>query len=315
MMKPHNNRLRLARSEMITDRISGEGKPGPVAIHCKSCDSMRELADGVVALTVTSPPYWNAVDYKLHAQDPSCNYRERTYSGGYSDYYSYLAWLQRIFVGEVWRVTKPGGFATIVVGTVLVDGRQYSIPSDLLTRLMDGGWEFRDKIIWNKCCAGVKRARVAIQHPYPGYFYPNLMTEEILVLRKPGAPIYSTKSNEQKQAARFAIDEVFTRDTANNTWNIAPVPPGHLGHPCPFPEEIPYRLIQLYSYPDDLILDCFAGSGQTGKVARALNRRFVGYEIVPEYATLAERRSTEPLHLRDNQLVARFEKITLGEIA
>jgi len=284
-------------------------------VFCHSCESMRELDDGTVALTVTSPPYWNAINYQTHARNRRENYRDGSNIGGYTDYRSYLAWLQRICVGEVWRVTKPGGFATIVVATVLVDGRQYSIPSDLLTRLMDGGWEFRDKITWNKCCAGVKRARVAIQHPYPGYYYPNLMSEEILVLRKPGAPIYSTKSNEQKQAAQFAIDEVFTRDTANNIWNIAPVPPGHLGHPCPFPEEIPYRLIRLFSYPDDLILDCFAGAGQTWKVARALKRRFVGYEIVPEYAALAKRRSTEPLHLRDNQLVAKYEKIALGVVA
>jgi len=286
-----------------------------MSIHCKSCESMREIDDGAVALTVTSPPYWNAINYETHARNQSENYRDGSNMGGYADYRSYLAWLQRIFLGEVWRVTQPGGFVAIVVGTVLDTGRQYPIPSDLTSRLMDGGWEFRDKIIWHKTTAGVKRARVAIQHPYPGYYYPNLMTEDILVFGKPGPPVYGSKSNEEKQAAQFPINDVFKRDIANNIWHIAPVPPKHLGHPCPFPEEIPYHLIQYYSYPADLILDCFTGTGQTCKVARALNRRFVGYEIVPEYAALAERRSTEPLHLRENQLVAKFEKIPWGEAA
>lgn len=176
-------------------------------------------------------------------------------------------------------------------------------------------WEFRDKIIWNKCCAGVRRAGLAIQHPFPEYYFPNIMTEDILVLRKPGSTIYDTKSDEKKRAAKFAIDKIFIRDTANNIWHIAPVPPGHLAHPCPLPEESPYRLIQQYSFPGDLILDPFCGSGQTCKVARVLNRCFVGYEIVPEYATLAERCSTEPLHLREKQLVAKFEKIALREVA
>lgn len=224
----------------------------------------------------------------------------------------YLSWMQRIFIGEVWRVTKPGGFCAIVVGTVLDDGRQYPIPSDLTTRLMDGGWEFRDKITWHKCCAGVKRAGVAIQHPYPDCYYPNLMTEEILILRKPGEPIRNSRTIAEKQAARFPVDELFVRDTANNIWNIAPVPPGYLNHPCPFPEEIPYRLIPLYCYPNDLVLDPFCGSGQTIKVANALGRRWVGYDIVTEYVELARRRVTEPLHLRKMQLVTRFDKVPLG---
>jgi DNA modification methylase len=159
----------------------------------------------------------------------------------------------------------------------------------------------------------VKRAGVAIQKPYPGYYYPNIMTEYILVFRQPGEAIYKHKSQEQKEAARYPINRLFTMDTANNIWHIAPVPPGFLDHPCPFPEEIPYRLIQMYSYPGDLVLDPFVGSGQTTKVAKWLNRRFVGYDTVERYVQLARERLEEPLSVRPEQLIAVFDKVRLED--
>ncbi len=102
-------------------------------------------------------------------------------------------------------------------------------------------------------------------------------------------------------------------DIANNVWHIAPVPPDYIDHPAPFPEEIPFRLITLYSYPNDLVLDPFAGSDQTLKVARWLNRQYVGYEIIEKYVELCRRRINEHLSLRPQQLVAVFEKIDLEE--
>lgn len=102
-------------------------------------------------------------------------------------------------------------------------------------------------------------------------------------------------------------------DIANNVWHIAPVPPDYIDHPAPFPEEIPFRLITLYSCPNDLVLDPFAGSGQTLKVARWLNRQYVGYEIIEKYVELCRRRINEHLSLRPQQLVAVFEKIDLEE--
>ena len=280
-------------------------------IFCHSCEQMPELGDGTVALTVTSPPYWNAIDYDIHAIDSRRYYRTRSYSNGYRDYEEYLEWLEKIF-DEVFRVTKPGGFCAIVIGTVLLEGRLYPVPFDVTSRLVSRGWEFHQDIIWHKCTAGVKRAGVAIQKPYPGYFYPNIMNEYILIFRKPGPRIYEQRSKEEKEAAAFPIDRLFTMDIANNIWHIAPVPPGTIDHPAPFPEEIPYRLITLYSYPDDLVLDPFAGSGQTLKVAYHLGRRYVGYEVIEKYVRLAEKRITEPLHLRKEQLIAIFEKIPLN---
>lgn len=331
-------------------------------IFCKSCEYMDELPDGSVALTVTSPPYWNAIDYDRHVQDARQNYRTRSYSVGYQGYDEYLDWLKNI-ADEIFRVTKPGGFMALVIGTVLLDRKHYPVPFDVVSLLAgyagqtrcgfqepggkacagadgkvaagsgklspaddlslacepgcDGGsscasrssWEFHQDIIWHKVTGGVKRAGVFLQHPYPGYYYPNIMTEYILVFRKPGPPIYKGRSDAEKQSARIDTQKLFTNETANTVWHIAPVPPGYIEHPCPFPEEIPYRLIELYSYPGDLVLDPFCGSGQTLKVARHLGRRFVGYDINQKYVSLALDRLDEPLAVRREQLTAVFEKI------
>ncbi len=282
-------------------------------IYAHSCEHMIELPDDVVTLTVTSPPYWNAIDYDIHAVDNRQYYRTRRYSKGYRDYANYLDWLAHIFGREVLRVTRPGGYCAVVIGTVLLNGTHYPAPFDLVARLSAAGWEFHQDIIWHKCTAGVKRAGVAIQKPYPGYYYPNIMTEYILIFRKPGPPIYRKRSEVEKKAAAYSIDRLFTMEVANNIWHIAPVPPDYLDHPCPFPEEIPYRLIQMYSYPNELVLDPFAGSGQTTKVARHLGRRFIGYEVVDKYVALARQRLSEPLNLRSEQLIAVFEKIALHE--
>ena len=284
----------------------------PNQIYPHSSESMPELEDNSVALTVTSPPYWNAIDYDIHAEDKTRPYRTRAYAQGYSGYQEYFDWLEIIFT-EVWRVTKPGGFCAIVIGTVLLDGTLYPVPFDLTARLTQKNWQFHQDLIWHKCTAGVKRAGVSIQKPYPGYYYPNIMNEYILIFRKPGPKIYKQRRLPERTGAVFPINRLFTLDVANNIWHIAPVPPNTIDHPAPFPEEIPYRLIRLYSYPDELVLDPFAGSGQTIKVAKYLGRNFAGYEVIPKYVELARSRTVEPPGLRPEQLIAVFNKIQLED--
>lgn len=279
-------------------------------IYHASCENLSALDDESVTLTVTSPPYWNAIDYDIHEKDSGKWYRTRKYSEGYKEYDGYLDWTDRIFRG-VLQKTRPGGYCAIVIGTVLLNGRHYPVPFELAARLSRSGWDFHQDIIWHKVTGGVKRAGVTIQKPYPGYFYPNIMTEYILILRKPGKAIYAGWPRSSLEKARIPINRIFTMDIANNVWHIAPVPPGHLDHPCPFPEEIPYRLIQLYSYPGDLVLDPFAGSGQTLKVAKHLARHFVGYETVKKYAEYAKRRLSEPLAVRQQQLLAVFDLVPI----
>jgi site-specific DNA-methyltransferase (adenine-specific) len=268
---------------------------------------MPELADGAVDLTVTSPPYWNAIDYDAHARDPSANYRPRQTM----DYQAYLDFLERCFL-EILRVHKEGSVCAVVVGTVLSNGLHTPLPFHFLSRMEKIGWAFHQDIIWAKCTGGVKRAGATIQNPYPGYYYPNIMTEYILLFRKPGErKIYSGRSRQQKERDRNELDSVFTKEVANNIWHIAPVPPNNLPHPCPFPEEIPYRLVRWFSYQGDLVLDPFCGIGTTCKVAAAMDRAWIGYEIEEKYARITRERVREPLTLRE-QLIARFDKLAYG---
>jgi site-specific DNA-methyltransferase (adenine-specific) len=292
---------------------SSQGDSAPVYIDNvfrKSSECMDELPDNCVTLTVTSPPYWNAIDYDRHSDDPSQYYRTRNYSVGYDDYQQYLDWYEAIS-RDILRVTKPGGFYGVVIGTVLLNKRHYPVPFDVTYRFTRIGWEFHQDFIWHKVTGGVKRAGVFLQKPYPGYFYPNIMTEYILLFRKPGPSLFSGRSSQEKSEAEVPTQRLFTNEVANTVWHIAPVPPGHLDHPCPFPEEIPDRLVLLYSYPGDLILDPFCGSGQTLKVAHNRGRHYVGYDISEKYVELSRRRVMEPSAVRPEQLVAVFDKIPL----
>lgn len=269
---------------------------------------MDEVADSSVDLVVTSPPYWNAVDYEQHISDPETWYRTRR---GES-YENYLDWLKVCFT-EVFRTQKPGSFCAVVIGTVLFNRRQYPVPQHTVALMERIGYEYHQEIVWHKVTGGTSRAGVMIQHPYPGYYYPNMMSERILVFRALGSRIYEGRSQDEKGCSEVSIDSVFTREIANDVWHIPPVPPKYLAHPCPFPEEIPHRLIQLYSYVDDLILDPFLGVGTTTKVAKILGRQYVGYDIYPEYVEIARQRLSSPLHLRV-PLVAQFTKVPFDEI-
>ncbi|HZH38470.1 MAG TPA: site-specific DNA-methyltransferase, partial [Bacillales bacterium] len=142
---------------------------------------------------------------------------------------------------------------------------------------------------------------------YPKYYRANIMHEFILVLRK--GDVKSGRT--QRREILPATHEEWTKEIANSVWHLAPVPPGFINHPCPFPEEIPYRLMKLYSYNGDIVLDPFNGSGQTTKVAYKLDRHFLGIDIKQEYVDLAQNRlSNEPLHIRSEALIANWKKIT-----
>ena len=164
---------------------------------CQSSEQMEQVDDGAVSLTVTSPPYWNAIDYDVHVDNTGSWYRSRKYKEGFDDYGGYLDLMGRVF-GDVLRTTRAGGFCAVVIGTVLMNRKHFPVPFDLVERLMQAGWLFHQDIIWHKTTAGVRRAGVAIQKPYPGYYYPNIMTEYIMVFRKRGEPIYRQANGNKR---------------------------------------------------------------------------------------------------------------------
>lgn len=301
-----NPELNILETEMAKEKIRIKIKKEtiPSFIKCKSCENMDELPNGYIDLIITSPPYFNAIDYDQHIKDNRQNYRPRQKQ----NYKEYLYWLEKCF-RECYRVLKDGKFCCIVIGTVLWNGKHYPLPHHLISIMERIGYLFYQDIIWNKVTGGVKRAGVTIQNPYPGYYYPNIMTEYILIFQKPGDKTsFNNRPKDERKENIIPIDEIFTKEVANNIWHIAPVPPNQYNHPCPFPEEIPYRLIKLYSYKGDKILDPFLGIGTTTKVAKNLERFYYGYDIKKLYIDTAEKRLKEPLHLR-KQLICNYSKI------
>lgn len=256
---------------------------------------LSNIGKDKVSLTVTSPPYHNAINYNEHQTS------QKWYRGTVGiSIESWLDEMKQVF-SQVYQVTKPGGHCCIVIGNELVEGRvKLPLPAMLLVELTrnDTGWKFFEEIIWNKVTGGKKRFRVTVQHPYPTYYYPNIMHEQIIILRKP--PFHNIKDTKSK----LIVNDVMKKEVANSVWHIAPVPPSYRRfHPAAFPEEIPYRLIQLYSNKGDLVLDPFVGSGQTTKMARFLKRRYIGVDKSAKYVKIAKRRTLESHALRKMQLV------------
>ncbi|MEO9319291.1 MAG: site-specific DNA-methyltransferase [Nitrososphaera sp.] len=265
---------------------------------------LGQLEENSVQLTITSPPYRNAIDYQLHASGSGGYYRGKLKL----ETNDYLENMTEIFGDSIYRVTKPGGYCCIVIANEVVNGTILPLPHMLLSRLVEpfGKWQLHEEIIWHKVTGGTNRYGSFVINPYPKYYRANIMHEFILILRKGEASTGRTL----RQDALPATHEEWTKEIANSVWHIAPVPPGFIKHPCPFPEEIPYRLMTLYSYEGDVVLDPFNGSGQTTKVAHHMGRNYLGIDVVPEYVELARSRTmTEPLHIRGEALIANWKKI------
>jgi site-specific DNA-methyltransferase (adenine-specific) len=270
--------------------------------NCKSV--LERMPENTVQLTITSPPYRNAIDYDMHASGSGGYYRGKLkLTTG-----EYLDDMAEVFGEKVYRVTKDGGYCCIVIANEVVSGTIMPLPHMLLSRLVEpfGKWQLHEEIIWHKVTGGTNRYGSFVINPYPKYYRANIMHEFILILRKGDVSSGRTRRND----ALPATHEEWTKEIANSVWHIAPVPPGYINHPCPFPEEIPYRLMQLYSYEGDVVLDPFNGSGQTTKVAHHFGRRYIGTDVVREYVDLArERIASEPIHIRSEALIANWKKI------
>jgi modification methylase len=273
-----------------------------IAGNCK--DVLKKISPDSVQLTITSPPYRNAIDYDMHASGNGGYYRGRPRI----ETNDYVEEMVEIFNDKVYRVTTNGGYCCIVIANEVTNGTILPLPHIVLSQLVKpfGQWNLHEEIIWHKVTGGTNRYGSFVINPYPKYYRANIMHEFILVLRKGDVKSGRTRRDDTLPATH----EEWTKEIANSIWHIAPVPPGYIAHPCPFPEEIPYRLMKLYSYEGDTILDPFNGSGQTTKVASHFNRRYIGIEIVNEYIKLAMARLVEEqLHIRSEALIANWKKI------
>ena len=256
-------------------------------INGSSIDALSLAPDLVakISLSVTSPPYHNAISYESHAKDSNKNYRNR-YSLDYAN--DYMAMLNSVW-NSTFEMLHSGGYLAVNVGSVLDNGYHYPLAEDILNELSrNSKWEFVRSIFWHKVTAGVKRAGSVIQHPYPGYWHPNIITEHIIIVRKPG-PVRNPNSDVPKE-------------WLEPVWDLAPVPPRKIDHPAPYPEEIPHRLIRMFTSPGEWVLDPFNGAGATSKAAFDLGRCALGFDIEKKYVSLSKKRLKDSSSIRDSQL-------------
>ncbi|MHB1842031.1 MAG: DNA-methyltransferase [Sulfobacillus sp.] len=220
------------------------------------------LPDGCCHLVVTSPPYNAGKDYDL----------DLTLS-------EYRLLLRQVF-SQVYRLLVPGGRLAVNVANL---GRRPYIPlaSYIALDLIDIGYLMRGEVVWDKgASAGVSTAWGSWRQPAN----PTLrdVHEYVLVFSKES---YGRKGDQDGtlEAARFT-------ELTRSVWHFPSVSARRVGHPAPFPEELPGRLIELYTYPGDVVLDPFAGSGQTVIAAMRRGREGLGVESDADYVRLANAR-------------------------
>jgi len=232
-----------------------------------NCMSMQEIPDESVHIMVTSPPYFNApFDYK----------------GLFKNYDQYLGVLNRV-AREVFRVLQSSRIAILNIDDMLVNGEKFPIVADATKIFQDAGFRYRDRIIWKKPDGYLRisrRSGVFLQNPYQMYFYPVNLLESILIFQK-GKFDYRSIPKEIRKASKIDIKEFSDNKWYMTLWEMVNVLPGSSLEKeiAAFPEELPYRIIKLFSYRGETVLDPFVGSGTTMKVARQLGRNSIGIEI------------------------------------
>ncbi|GMR02121.1 MAG: site-specific DNA-methyltransferase [Acidimicrobiia bacterium] len=258
---------RMLQRRAEVDR--GEPVDPPSAIidqlFCDSSESMSQIPDNCVALMVTSPPYNVGKDY-----DDDLGLDE------------YLGLLHRVF-SETFRVIEPGGRIAVNVANL---GRRPYLPLNqyIASLLTEIGFDLRGEIIWQKaksaggsCAWGSWRSAKN----------PTLRdVHEYIIVGSKG-------SFSRMRAGQDTISKEEFLEATVSIWDILPESARRVGHPAPFPVELPRRLIELYTFEGDLVLDPFLGSGSTAVAAVETGRRYVGYDLSAEYLEIAERRIHE----------------------
>jgi site-specific DNA-methyltransferase (adenine-specific) len=235
-------------------------------IYCKSSESMGEISDYSVHLMVTSPPY-----------NVTKEYDEDLSLGEYRD-------LLRSVFKETYRVLVTGGRACINIANL---GRKPYIPlhSYIIEDMHDIGFLMRGEIIWNKASSAS-----------PSTAWGSWLSAGNPVLRDIHEYILIFSKESFSRKRRHKKDTIAKKEFlewTKSVWTFPAVSARSIGHPAPFPEELPHRLIQLYTFKGDVVLDPFCGSGTACLAALKDGRHYIGYDSEKDYVTLAEQRIKE----------------------
>ena len=245
-------------------------------LFCKSAEKMLELPDKSVHLMVTSPPYNVG---KLYDKDMSL-----------SEYRSFLLSVWK----EVYRVLVPGGRICINIANL---GRKPYIPlhTFVIEDLLSLGFLMRGEVIWDK---GATASSSVAWGTYLSAKNPVLRDshEYILIFSK------ETFTRGVKNEMRSTLSKDEFIEYTRSVWSFNAESATKIGHPAPFPVELPARCIKLYTFEGEVVLDPFIGSGATAVAAIELNRHYVGYDVDPEYVKLSEKRISAAIDKRKQQV-------------
>jgi len=243
-----------------------------------------------VDFVVTSPPYWAIRDYGYDNQ-----------IGFQQSYDNYLEDMKKVFQG-CYSIMKDERWIAINVGTVVSKEDMKFLSGDVVRICEEIGFIFRKDIIWNKPRGQTKWQRGGTQfttNPFPRHFNTNINHEFILLFTKGDVPRRGREEADRLTADDFGpyvdYERPYLRAVAYSVWDITPVNSPRLDekHAAPFPEEIPRRLIELFTYPGEVVLDPFAGAGTSLRIAKELGRIPAGVEMSKVYYTAAVKRLGE----------------------
>jgi DNA modification methylase len=236
-------------------------------VICKSSEHMDELPDRSIHLMVTSPPYNVTKEY-----DEDLTLEE------------YRRLLKTVFA-EAYRKLVNGGRACINLANL---GRKpyIALHSYIIQDMLEIGYLMRGEIIWNKASSA---SQSTAWGTWLSAANPVLRDIHEYIL------VFSKESFDRRgisgKSSTIERDEFL--EFTKSVWTFPAESARRVGHPAPFPVELPYRLVQLYTFRDDVVLDPFCGSGTTCLAAMKAGRHYVGYENVPDYVKLAEKRIGE----------------------
>ncbi|MCU1453301.1 MAG: modification methylase [Acidimicrobiales bacterium] len=270
---------RLSDDATVLDPALVDGAIGD-PLKAGDARAMTDVPDGAVALVVTSPPYFAGKQYE-----------EELGQGGIpASYAAYLDMLEAVFA-ECVRTLEPGG--RIAVNVANLGRKPYrSLAADVIQILQDRlHLLMRGEVVWQKqegasgnCAWGSYRS--------PANPTIRDLTERVVIASK--GRFDRAMSAKRREVAGLPYRPTINADrfmaATTDVWSIPPESAKRVGHPAPFPVELPEWLIDLYTYENDLVLDPFLGSGSSAVAAARTNRRFVGYDLDPAYVAIARQR-------------------------